>query len=61
MASEKKKHKLKNSYCVPSTLKNKLPQKCKRLLFYTSSQRQHEKWEIKRTLLTEWSKSFIDM
>ena len=50
MASEKKKHKLKNSYCVPSALKNKLPQKCKRLLFYTSSQRQQEKWEIKRNL-----------
>ena len=50
MASEKKKRKLKNSYCVPSTLKNKLPQKCKRLLFYTSSQRQQEKWEIKRKL-----------
>lgn len=28
---ELKKRKLKNSYCVPSTLKNKLPQKCKRL------------------------------
>ena len=61
MASEKKKRKLKNSYCVPSTLKNKLSHKCKRLLFYTSSQRQQEKWKIKRKLLTEWSKSFIDM
>ena len=47
MASEKKKRKLKNSYCVPSALKNKLPQKCKRLLFFTSSQRQQEKQEIK--------------
>lgn len=47
MASEKKKHKLKNSYCVPSALKNKLPQKCKRTLFYTSSQRQKEKQEVK--------------
>ena len=44
MASEKKRKK-KNSYCVLSTLKNKLPQKCKRLLFYTSLQRQQEKWE----------------
>lgn len=47
MSSEKKKRKLKNSYCVPSTLKNKLPHKCKRLLFYTSSQRQKEKQEVK--------------
>lgn len=45
MASEKKKRKLKNSYCVPSALKNKLPQRCKRTLFYTSSQRQQEKQE----------------
>ena len=49
MASEKKKRKLKNSYCVPSALKNKLPHRCKRLLFYTSSQRQQEKQEIKES------------
>lgn len=47
MASEKKKRKLKNSYCVPSALKNKLPHKCKRLLFFTSSQRQQEKQGVK--------------
>ena len=50
MASEKKKHKLKNSYCVPSVLKNKLPQRCKKTLFYTSSQRQQEKQEIKNDI-----------
>lgn len=47
MASEKKKRKLKNSYCVPSALKNKLPHRCKRILFYTSSQRQQEKQGVK--------------
>ena len=41
MASEKKKkNKLKNSYCVKSALKNKLPHKLKRVLFFTSSQRK---------------------
>lgn len=40
MASENKKKKLKNSYCYKSALKNKLPNKCKRLLFFTSSQRK---------------------
>ena len=39
MASEKKKRKLKNSYCCKGALKNKLPHKLKRVLFYTSSQR----------------------
>ena len=48
MSSEKKRRKLKNSHCVPSALKNKLPQKCKRLLFYTSSQRLQEKQEIEK-------------
>lgn len=43
MASQNKKNKLKNSYCAPSALKNKLPDKCKRLLFYTSSQRKANK------------------
>ena len=47
MASEKKKRKLKNSYCVPSALKNKLPQRGKRTLFYTSSQRHQEKQGVK--------------
>lgn len=54
MASEKKKRKLKNSYCVPGALKNKLPHKCKRTLFYTSSQRQQEKKEIMVTQLWEY-------
>ena len=40
MASENKKKKLKNSYCYKSALKNKLPNKCKKLLFFTSSQRK---------------------
>lgn len=39
MASEKKKRKLKNSYCVKGALKNKTL-KLKRVLFYTSSQRK---------------------
>lgn len=40
MASENKKKKLKNSYCVKGALKNKLPHKLKRVLFFTSSQRK---------------------
>lgn len=40
MASENKKKKLKNSYCYKSALKNKLPHKLKRVLFFTSSQRK---------------------
>lgn len=39
MASIKKKHKLKNSYCVGSWLKNKTI-KLKRVGFFTPSQRQ---------------------
>ena len=39
MASVKKKHKLKNSYCVGSWLKNKTI-KLKRVGFFTPSQRQ---------------------
>lgn len=39
MASEKKKRKLKNSYCCKGALKNKTL-KLKRVLFYTSSQRK---------------------
>ena len=42
MASQKKKNKLKNSYCWSGALKNK-KLKLKRVLFYTSSQRQTEK------------------
>lgn len=45
MASEKKKRKLKNSYCCKSALKNKTL-KLKKVLFFTSSQRKAEK-EIK--------------
>ena len=40
MASENKKKKLKNSYCWKTTLKNKLPSRCKKVLFFTSSQRK---------------------
>jgi len=39
MASEKKKRKLKNSYCVKGALKNKTL-KLKKVLFFTSSQRK---------------------
>ena len=44
MASENKKKKLKNSYCVKGALKNKgVKSRLKRVLFYTSSQRKMEK------------------
>ena len=46
MASEKKKRKLKNSYCCYGALKNK-KLKLKRVLFFTSSQRKAEKEKIK--------------
>lgn len=39
MASQKKKNKLKNSYGSHGVLKNK-KHKCKRFLFYTSSERK---------------------
>ena len=39
MASQKKKNKLKNSYCVKGELKNK-DWRCKRVAFYTSSKRK---------------------
>lgn len=42
MASEKKKRKLKNSYCGYWALKNK-NLKLKRVLFFTSSQRKANK------------------
>ena len=48
MASENKKRKLKNAYCVKGTLKNKLPNKLKRCLFFTSSQRKAEKDEVNK-------------
>ena len=48
MPSEKKKRKLKNSYCTPGALKNKLPHKLKRVLFYTSSQRKQNKAQCKK-------------
>lgn len=46
MGSEKKKRKLKNSYCWYGALKNK-KLKLKRVLFFTSSQRKAEKEKIK--------------
>ena len=39
MASQKKKNKLKNSYCCKGMLKNK-DLKLKRVAFYTSSKRK---------------------
>lgn len=45
MASEKKKRKLKNSYCDYGALKNKKI-KLKRVLFFTSSQRKQEKEKL---------------
>lgn len=42
MASENKKRKLKNSYCVKSWLKNKTI-KIKRLGFYNASKRKVDK------------------
>lgn len=47
MASQNKKNKLKNSYCSAGALKNKLPHKCKRLLFYTPSQRKDLNKDLK--------------
>ncbi len=48
MASEKKKRKLKNSYCVYGALKTKTPDKLKRTLFFTSSERKRIKDETKK-------------
>ena len=42
MASEKKKRKLKNSYCAPGMLKNKTI-KLEKIAFFTPSQRQQNK------------------
>jgi len=44
MASENKKRKLKNSYCVGSMLKNK-DIKLKRVAFFTPSKRKKDKNE----------------
>ena len=49
MVSVKKKHKLKNAYCGPSTLKHK-EKGPKRIVFYTSSLRQL----IKKIRKDEW-------
>ena len=49
MASENKKKKLKNSYCVPGELKNKI-EGPKRIAFYTSSLRR----KLKKFKLQEW-------
>ena len=43
MASENKKRKLKNSYCVGGVLKNSANKGVKRLFFYTASQRKKNK------------------
>ena len=48
MASENKKKKLKNSFGVGPTLKAKSPQKCKRFLFFTPSERKRAKDETSR-------------
>ena len=51
MSSNNKKKKLKNSYQVPSGLKEKLETGVKRLSFYTSSARNKLKKDLKK--LTE--------
>ena len=54
MASENKVAKLKNSYCVPGTLKNKASKlKLKRVAFYTSSDRQELNREAEKLLEDE--------
>ena len=51
MASENKVAKLKNSYCVPGMLKNKVSRlKLKRTAFYTSSDRQELNNEVEKIL-----------
>ena len=49
MASENKKKKLKNSYCVPGELKNKRKGP-KKVAFYTPSLRQ----VLKQIKIQEW-------
>lgn len=46
MASENKKRKLKNSYCVGGALKNR-KWKLKRIFFFTPSDRQNIKNELR--------------
>lgn len=46
MASEKKKRKLKNSYCGYWALKAKGKDKLKRVLFFTPSERKRIKDEV---------------
>ena len=49
MASKNKVAKLKNSYCVPGILKNKISKlKLKRVTFYTSADRQELKKETEK-------------
>ena len=51
MASKNKVAKLKNSYCVPGMLKNKVSElKLKRVAFYTSSDRQELDQETEKLL-----------
>ena len=51
MASKNKVAKLKNSYCVPGMLKNKISKlKLKRVAFYTSADRQELKKETEKPL-----------
>lgn len=45
MASKNKLKKLVNAYCCPMTLKDK-KWRCKRVMFYTSAQRQQLKKEL---------------
>ena len=51
MASQKKKNKLKNSYGSYGVLKNK-KDKCKRFLFYSSSQRKEFDFKIKEQIVS---------
>ena len=51
MASKNKVAKLKNSYCVPTMLKNKTSNlKLKRIAFYTSADRQEFNKETEKLL-----------
>ena len=51
MASKNKKNKLKNSYQVPSGLKEEARTGVKRMSFYTSSARQKLKEELEEELI----------
>lgn len=50
MASENKKRKLKNGYCVGGMLKNK-DTKLKRVAFFTPSKRKEDKKTQKKTII----------